>query len=129
MKNQYKNPKLRQRLKHNILNSDKGGRPGQWSARKAQLLALRYKQSGGQYRRGKIKTQRSLDKWTRQKWRTYSGKPSLQSGERYLPSSAFKRLSIGQIRATNRKKQQGMSQGQQFVPNTRSARIARKLSR
>ena len=128
MENRYKNQKLRNRLKNNILNSDKGGRPGQWSARKAQILALKYKQAGGKYRRGKVKTQRSLDKWTRQKWRTYSGKPSLQTGERYLPASAFKRLSISQIRSTNRKKKEGMKQGQQFVPNTKAARVARRLS-
>jgi hypothetical protein len=41
--------------------------------------------------------QKSLKKWTKQKWRTKSGKPSTQgskaTGERYLPSSAIKSLS------------------------------------
>ena len=37
--------------------------------------------------------QKSLKKWTKQKWRTKSGKPSLQTGERYLPEAAIKSMS------------------------------------
>ncbi len=45
----YTKPTMRKRLFQNIKSGTKGGRPGQWSARKAQLLAMRYKQAGGGY--------------------------------------------------------------------------------
>ena len=35
-------------------------------------------------------SQQSLDRWTKQKWRTKSGKPSAETGERYLPDAAIK---------------------------------------
>ena len=46
----YTKPTLRKRLFHKILRGNKGGNPGQWSARKAQMLALAYKRAGGGYR-------------------------------------------------------------------------------
>ena len=46
----YTKPKLRERLFKKILAGDKGGKKGQWSARKAQLLALEYKKAGGGYK-------------------------------------------------------------------------------
>ena len=49
------------------------------------------------------KPQKSLKKWTSQKWRTKSGKPSAKTGERYLPSSAIKSLSPQEYAATTRK--------------------------
>ena len=39
------------------------------------------------------KSQRSLKAWSKQKWRTKSGKPSAKTGERYLPEAAIKALS------------------------------------
>jgi hypothetical protein len=45
----YTKPSMRKQLFNQIKGGSKGGKPGQWSARKAQLLALRYKQSGGGY--------------------------------------------------------------------------------
>jgi hypothetical protein len=60
----YTNPKLRESIKDRIMASDKGGKPGQWSARKAQLVALEYKKAGGSYTGGKTKKQKSLSKWT-----------------------------------------------------------------
>jgi hypothetical protein len=45
----YTKPSMRKQLFNQIKGGGKGGKPGQWSARKAQLLALRYKQSGGGY--------------------------------------------------------------------------------
>lgn len=61
------------------------------------------------------KSQKSLKKWTEQKWRTKSGKPSLQTGERYLPEAAIKSLSPQEYAATTRAKREGMRKGQQFV--------------
>jgi len=46
----YTKPGMRKRLFNAIKAGSKGGKPGQWSARKAQLLALRYKKAGGGYK-------------------------------------------------------------------------------
>ncbi len=46
----YTKPALRKRIFNRIKAGNKGGRPGQWSARKAQMLALAYKRAGGGYR-------------------------------------------------------------------------------
>tara|TARA_R100000455_G_scaffold25624_1_gene14253 strand:+ start:573 stop:818 length:246 start_codon:yes stop_codon:yes gene_type:complete len=46
----YTKPTLRKRLFNEIKAGGKGGKPGQWSARKAQMLAQRYKKAGGGYR-------------------------------------------------------------------------------
>lgn len=46
----YTKPALRKRIFERIKAGTKGGKPGQWSARKAQLLAKEYKASGGGYR-------------------------------------------------------------------------------
>jgi hypothetical protein len=70
--------------------------------------------------------QRSLVDWTRQKWRTSSGKPSLKTGERYLPDAAWKSLSPAERAATNRAKRKGMKAGKQFVKQPKS--IARKTA-
>ena len=46
----YTKPDLRERLKNKIKAGSSGGKPGQWSARKAQLLAQAYKKGGGGYK-------------------------------------------------------------------------------
>jgi hypothetical protein len=46
----YTKPTMRKRLFEQIKAGGKGGAPGQWSARKAQMLAVQYKKSGGGYR-------------------------------------------------------------------------------
>ena len=46
----YTKPTMRKRLFQRILASSKGGRPGQWSARKAQMMAKAYKKAGGGYK-------------------------------------------------------------------------------
>ena len=46
----YTKPSMRKSLFNRIKAGGKGGKPGQWSARKAQLLAKRYKKAGGGYR-------------------------------------------------------------------------------
>ena len=52
------------------------------------------------------KSQRSLRSWTKQKWRTKSGKKSSETGERYLPEAAIKSLTPQEYAATSRKKTQ-----------------------
>ena len=75
------------------------------------------------------KSQRSLKSWTKQKWRTKSGKPSTQgpraTGERYLPSKAISALSDAEYRATSRAKRKGRKMGKQFVAQPK--RIAKKV--
>ena len=73
------------------------------------------------------KSQKSLKSWTKQKWRTKSGKPSAETGERYLPTSAIKSLSSAEYAATSRAKRQGTKQGKQFVKQPAS--IANKTAR
>ena len=91
-----------------------GGKAGQWSARKAQIAVALYKEAGGGYV-GEKSADNSLAKWTRQKWRTKSGKPSLETGERYLPEAAIEALTDEEYSATSRAKRAGMRKGTQFV--------------
>jgi hypothetical protein len=127
----YTKPELRERIKNRIMAGSKGGNPGQWSARKAQLLALEYRKAGGGYTGKPRKTQRSLKKWTREKWTTSDGKPAIRKGgtRRYLPASAWSRLTPAQRTATNRKKIQGSNRGNQFVGNTEKAKNAGRNAR
>ena len=48
----YTQPGMRKGLFNSIKAGGKGGSPGQWSARKAQMLAKRYKERGGGYKKG-----------------------------------------------------------------------------
>lgn len=72
------------------------------------------------------KPQASLKKWTEQKWRTKSGKPSSKTGERYLPEAAIKSLSPAEYAATTRAKRQGKKRGKQFVAQPKS--VAKKTA-
>ncbi len=69
--------------------------------------------------------QRSLVSWTKQKWRTKSGKRSQDTGERYLPEAAIKSLSSSEYAATTKAKREGTRQGKQFVSQPKA--IARKV--
>ena len=106
----YTHPDLRERLKRKIMAGDRGGRHGEWSARKAQLLAAEYEKAGGGYKGGRTKAQRSLSRWTKQDWRTKSGKPSLETGERYLPAAAIGALSSAEYAASTRAKRSATGQ-------------------
>ena len=61
------------------------------------------------------KPQQSLKNWTKQKWRTKSGKKSADTGERYLPEAAIKSLSASEYAATTKAKREGKRKGKQFV--------------
>lgn len=127
----YTKPELRERIKNRIMAGSKGGKPGQWSARKAQLLAQQYEKAGGGYTGSKTKKQKSLSKWSKEKWRTSDNKPADRKGgtTRYLPDKAWKKLSPSEKAATNRKKQEGSRKGKQFVSNTPAAKKAGKEAR
>ena len=71
------------------------------------------------------KSQRSLKSWTKQKWRTKSGKPSSKTGERYLPEAAIKSRTSAEYAATTRAKRKGTKQGKQFVKQPKG--IAKKV--
>lgn len=60
------------------------------------------------------KPQQSLKKWTDQKWRTKSGKPSSKTGERYLPEAAINALTPAEYAASSRKKREDTRKGKQF---------------
>ena len=79
----------------------------------------------------KRKPQKSLTKWTKQKWRTKSGKPSTQgskaTGERYLPEKAIKALSSREYAATSAAKRKATKRGKQFSKQPR--KVAKKTSR
>ena len=62
----------------------------------------------------KKESQKSLSKWTKQNWRTKSGKPSGKAGERYLPAKAIKAMSDKEYAATTRKKRADTKKGKQF---------------
>jgi len=127
----YTNPAKREALKKKIMASSKGGKPGQWSARKAQLLAQEYKKAGGGYSGPKTSKQKSLSKWTKEEWGTKSGKPSTQgkkaTGERYLPKKAREALSKEEYKKTSDAKRKGTKAGKQFVKQPKT--IAKKTAR
>tara|TARA_R100000995_G_C3364440_1_gene68890 strand:+ start:46 stop:294 length:249 start_codon:yes stop_codon:yes gene_type:complete len=73
------------------------------------------------------KSQRSLRAWTKQKWRTKSGKKSSETGERYLPEKAIKSLSAKEYAATTKKKREDTKKGKQFSKQPKkTARKVRK---
>ena len=127
----YTNPSKRESLKNKIMAGSKGGKPGQWSARKAQLLAQEYEKSGGGYSGPKTAKQKSLSKWTKEEWGTKSGKPSTQgskaTGERYLPKKARASLTASEYAKTTAAKRKGTAQGKQFVKQPKT--IAKKTAR
>ena len=99
---------------------------GKHSARAMQLAVKYYKDSGGTYS-GKKKSTNKLSKWSKQKWKTKSGKPSGKTGERYLPEKAIKSLSSKEYAATTRAKRKGTAAGKQFVKQPK--KIARKTKK
>lgn len=72
-------------------------------------------------------SQRSLKAWTKQNWRTKSGKRSSDTGERYLPEAAIKALSPSEYARTTAAKRKGKKEGKQFVQQPKS--IAAKTRR
>ena len=100
---------------------------GKHSARAMQLAVKYYKDSGGSYS-GKKKSTNKLSKWTKQKWKTKSGKPSSKTGERYLPEKAIKSLTSKEYAATTRAKRKGTAARKQFVKQPEKiARITRRF--
>ena len=106
-------PDLWEKVKADVTAGGKGGRKGQWSARKAQLAVSEYKKAGGGYV-GKKDDDNSLHQWTEEEWGTRSGKPSGKTGERYLPKKAREALSKEEYARTTAKKRRDTRKGKQF---------------
>jgi hypothetical protein len=84
--------------------------------------------AGGRYQGPKTASQRSLSKWSSERWTTATGEKACKGNrcDRYLPEKAWALLTPEQSSATRRKK---LSSTNQYVPNTPEARAARKAAR
>ncbi|KAF2225453.1 hypothetical protein BDZ85DRAFT_279138 [Elsinoe ampelina] len=133
-KGKYTDPKLRDEVKEELHNSDKGGAPGQWSARKAQMMASEYKKRGGSYttdkETGQDESGKNLEKWGKEDWQTKEGSGSAKKDDgtekRYLPKKAWENMTDAEKEATEKAKQKGSKQGKQHVANTSRAKEERK---
>jgi hypothetical protein len=134
----YTNPELRARLKDAVVAGDKGGQPGQWSARKAQLLKAEFERAGGGYHGKKDETQQHLSQWSAEEWQTSDGGTDARTGSaeekggasrRYLPKQAWDALSEEEKRATAARKADGSADGEQYVANPPAAAAAGRAAR
>jgi hypothetical protein len=69
--------------------------------------------------------QKSLSDWGKQDWRTKSGKPSSETGERYLPAKAIKALTPAEYAATTKAKREATKAGKQFAKQPK--KVAEKI--
>jgi hypothetical protein len=106
-------PKLWEQVKRRVTRGSKGGDPGEWSARKAQIAVAEYKKAGGGYK-GRKSADNHLSQWTKEEWGTRSGKPSKKTGERYLPRKARQKLTKEEYDRTTAKKRADTRKGRQF---------------
>ncbi len=125
----YTKPKLRESLKEKIKNEDKGGKSGQWSARKSQILNKEYENKGGDYKHPKRRTssQKSLEKWTKEEWQTSDKSKAVGAKytKRYLPKKVWDELSPIEKAKANKSKVSLSKLGKQNVSN--SSAVKRKL--
>jgi len=122
-------PALWKRIVSSVKSGSKGGRRGQWSARKAQIATARYKKAGGGYK-GRKSTKNSLSKWTKQKWgyvtKGDAKKPRRKQG-RYLPEKVRKNLTHRKKAYTKKKKKKATAKGKQRAKYTK--KTAKKVRR
>ncbi|MCA8880189.1 MAG: Rho termination factor N-terminal domain-containing protein [Rhodobacteraceae bacterium] len=118
-------PVLWDEVKEEITRGARGGRPGQWSARKAQMAVQEYKRRGGGYEEdGLAQDETDLHRWTGEDWGTRSGAESGLTGERYLPRSIRMLLTEDEYRRSTRAKRRGTAQAAAQPEDVR-AKIAR----
>ncbi len=125
----YTKPELREKIKGQIREGDKGGKPGQWSARKSQLLVNEYEKQGGGYTtEHRDESQRHLEQWQDEEWTTADGKPAERDDvmHRYLPKEAWEKMSAKERREADAEKVENGKGDTQYVANTKAAREARK---
>ena len=106
-------PDLWAKVKDEVTAGDKGGKPGQWSARKAQMASSEYQKRGGGYEGEKSKDNH-LQEWTDEDWGTKSGEKSEDTGERYLPKEAREALTDKKYARTSAKKRADTTKGRQY---------------
>ena len=114
-------PDLWEAVKDEVTRGGKGGEPGQWSARKAQMAVREYKRRGGGYdeEEGAAKEDTHLHEWTEEEWGTKSGGESGETGERYLPRKVRMLLTEDEYRRSTERKRDGSGQ---FVDQPRDVR-------
>lgn len=123
---QKSEPKLWEAVKAEVTTGDKGGKPGQWSARKAQMASHEYQKRGGGYL-GERDPHNHLVEWTKEEWDTKSGGESLDTGERYLPKAAREAMSNEEYARTTEAKRTDLAAGKQF--SAQPADVAAKAAR
>lgn len=121
-------PKLWDKVKSAVEAGDKGGKPGQWSARKAQLAVHDYKAEGGGYE-GKKDPDNHLAQWTKEEWDTKSGEASEKTGERYLPKKARETMSAADYRKSSAQKRADTAKGKQYSKQPEAAAAVTKAAR
>ena len=119
-------PKLWEAVKAEVTAGDKGGKPGQWSARKAQMASHEYQKRGGGYV-GEKDQHNHLVEWTEEEWGTKSGGESLETGERYLPKAAREAMTDEEYARTSEAKKRDLAKGKQH--SEQPADVAAKASR
>ncbi len=125
----YTRPELREKIKDEIREGDKGGKPGQWSARKSQLLVNEYAKQGGGYTTDKRdESQKHLEQWQDEEWTTADGKPAERDGvmHRYLPKEVWEKMSAKERKEADAEKVENSKGDTQYVANTAAAKEARK---
>lgn len=118
---QYTQPELREKIKEELKQSDKGGKKGQWSARKSQLLAKEYEEQGGGYKGEKDEKAKELDQWTKEDWQTQKGEAKARHKDetnRYLPKEVWDNLSPEEKKEAEQTKTKGSKKGDQQVAYT-----------
>ena len=104
-------PALWDKVKEEVTAGAKGGRKGEWSARKAQMAVAEYKKRGGYT--GERAPHNSLHEWGEEDWGTKSGGKSGDTGERYLPKEAREHLTDAEYKRTTAKKRADTKKGHQ----------------
>ncbi|MGL5806239.1 MAG: hypothetical protein ACRC11_12495 [Xenococcaceae cyanobacterium] len=115
----YTDPELRRQLKEKILESDRGGKPGQWSARKSQILVKEYEKQGGDYKKDeKDEAAKSLEQWSQEDWQTEEGDDRAREDnttKRYLPKAVWDKLSKKEKKEAEHSKEKADKKGKQHV--------------
>lgn len=123
---EHTDPKLWESVKEKVTKGSKGGKPGQWSARKAQMATAEYEKEGGGFK-GEKRKDNSLRQWQDEDWGTKSGEKSADTGERYLPRKAREALSDEDYKKTSDKKRADARKGRQH--SAQPAKVAEKTAK
>jgi hypothetical protein len=116
-------PALWDEVKDELKAGAKGGKPGQWSARKAQMAVAEYKRRGGGYEEsGFAQDETDLHQWTQEDWGTGSGAESGKSGERYLPREIRMLLTEDEYARSTAKKRKDVTAGRQHSSQPKDVR-------